>query len=179
MGSRYGGVVNVLNSYRGSRRETGGEPSTDGPTELLAVIGAAGGPKGWADSLGNHQLTSTRSGILKAQAVEQAATGLQQRGVERPHDLAGLSPDRLDELKGTWRAIPGQRSGISWRYLLLLIGMPEVKPDRMIVRFVSAAVGRKSDLGTTAELVRAAAPELGTDVRTLDHRIWRFQSGRG
>ncbi len=116
--------------------------------------------------------------MLKAQAVEQANTVLAQHDIERPSDLSDLSTDRLKEIEAAWRAVPGQRSGIAWRYLLLLTGMPEVKPDRMIVRFVSGAVGRETDLHTAAELVRAAAPLLGTDVRTLDHRMWRFRSGR-
>jgi hypothetical protein len=47
---------------------------------------------------------------------------------------------QAEQLKQAWLAVPGQRSGISWRYLLMLAGIPEVKPDRMIRRFVADAL---------------------------------------
>lgn len=178
IGVKYKGVERVLDRYRAARRDEGGEPSKDNSADLLAVIDAAGGPAAWADALGNRQLTSTRSGVLKAQAVQQATQVLVNHGVQRPSDLAAGAPARLSEVEASWRAVTGQRSGISWRYLLLLAGLPEVKPDRMVVRFVSTAVGRTPDLDSTVGLVRSAAASLGVDVRTLDHRIWRFQSGR-
>ncbi|MGW0436770.1 hypothetical protein ACWDV4_30030 [Micromonospora sp. NPDC003197] len=40
-----------------------------------------------------------------------------------------------------WLAVPGQGSGLSWNYLLMLIGCPGVRADRMDCRFVAAALG--------------------------------------
>ena len=75
--------------------------------------------------------------------------------------------------------MPGQGSGISWRYVRLLAGVQEVKPDRMIIRFVARAIGRTPMPNEAAALVTAVATGLNVDLRGLDHRIWRFQSGRG
>jgi len=75
--------------------------------------------------------------------------------------------------------VRGQRSGISWHYLLLLAGVEDVKPDRMIQAFLKKAIPRIPDPDAARALVVAAAAELGVTPRTLDHRIWRYQSGRG
>jgi IMP dehydrogenase len=56
-----------------------------------------------------------------------------------------------------WRSVHGQRSGISWHYVLILANVEDVKADRMICRFVARAIG---DPGVSpveaADAVRAA-----------------------
>jgi len=89
--------------------------------------------------------------------------------------------DLGDQVKQAWLAIPGQRSGISWRYLRMLLGLPDVKPDRMILRFVGSAlgVGESAVNGDEAvALIEAAAQHFGVDPRALDHEIWEYQSGK-
>ncbi len=83
-------------------------------------------------------------------------------------------------MKSDWRRLTGQRSSdTGWRYLLLLAGADEVKPDRMICRFVARALGCSAVASATAAvLVREAAGLLGVPVRVLDHAIWRWESGR-
>jgi len=61
----------------------------------------------------------------------------------------------------------------------MLAGVPGVKPDRMILRFVGEATRSAPSPARAAELVTQAAVELGVDPRMLDHRIWQVQSGRG
>lgn len=165
-------VVPVLNRYREFR---GGHADRDTATDLVGAAEACGGPAAFAQVLRNRQLTSTRKGVLKAQAVMEAARMLSRAGIETPAALQA----NADEVAAHWRQIPGQRSSATgWRYLLLLAGASEAKPDRMIVRFVSGAVGRPVAPEEAHTLLQAAAPRLGVPLPSLDHRIWLYQSGR-
>jgi hypothetical protein len=128
----------------------------------------------------NRQRTSTTNGILQAEAVLLEARFLEDEGVAVPADLAGAGQERLDHLQGRWSTVTGQASGVSWRAFSMLVGLPEVKPDRMIRRFAAAALGRP---GATAvgvdearDLVMAAAASLGVSPRELDYAIWAYQS---
>ncbi|WP_078315520.1 hypothetical protein [Mycobacterium sp. D16Q16] len=182
-GVTYSSVGKVLDRYRTYRREQGGEPATDGTAELLATFDELDGPDTWARRIGTRNRTSTRGGILKAEAIRDAARVLGAEGLETTAALRAAAADevRLEQVQKTWSAVKGQRSGITWRYVLMLAGVPGVKPDRMICRFVADAleVPRRS-VGSefAAEIVTAAAPELDMTATALDHAIWRFQRGR-
>jgi hypothetical protein len=130
--------------------------------------------------MGNRQRTSTTSGILKAEAVLREARILEDEGVERPADLAGATLERLGHLQRRWSTVAGQASGVSWRAFSMLVGLPEVKPDRMIRRFVAAALGRPRETSVSVDearrLVLAAARRLGVSPRALDYAIWAHQS---
>lgn len=181
IGVRYRGVENVLTAYRQLRRDELADPETDTPADLTAAISAIGGAQIFSDRLNNHQRTSTRGGILKSQAVFDAAQALTHHGLGTPADVRSATNQRLDDVEHDWRAVHGQGSGISWRYLLLLAGRQDVKPDRMIIRFVASAIDRQPSAVEAASLVAAvsATGMVDADLRTLDHRIWSFQSGRG
>ena len=72
----------------------------------------------------------------------------------------------------------GQRSGVSWRYLLMLAGDPAVKPDRVIVRFVASALGLDPadvEPEMAAAAIEQTAADLGTSPTALDHAAWRWQ----
>src|SRR5580698_4671667 len=86
----------------------------------------------------NRQRTSTRSGILKVEATYRFAKGLQ-------HDL-----------QRAIKSIPGQGSGLSYAYFLMLAGNENgVKADRMVTRFVADALGvRNVPMEKAEELVR-------------------------
>ncbi len=182
IGVRYTSVGNVLDRYRLYRRESGAEPSTDGVEELLTTFTGVGGTSIWASKIGNQHKTSTRAGApLKAEAVWAAAQALKQLGVLTAEDLRGTSGEALERTKAAWLGVPGQRSGIAWRYVLMLAGVPGVKPDRMIRRFVAAALSvplNKVTADVAGDAVTRAANILGVDVKALDHAIWRWQSGR-
>lgn len=79
-----------------------------------------------------------------------------------------------------WKKLPSQSSGVTYNYLLLLAGMTSVKPDRMVLRFLAAALGEGPDisLGRAVALIEARAEELQVSSRTLDHIVWRAASGR-
>ena len=131
------------------------------------------GPEGFANAVRSRQLTSSRNGLLKAEAVDQAAAALSATGVCTTDDLRAADPAVRAAAKKAWLTVRGQRRGIFWRYLLLLTGDQQVKPDRMIVGFVTAALDRTPGTRAAADLVTAAAGQFGVPVPTLDHRIWR------
>jgi hypothetical protein len=216
--AKFQGVINVLNRYRGARRAQGGDADIDGIAELIGTFDHVESPDEWADSVKNHQRTSPRSGILKSDAVLREAHVLAKHGIWTISDLhdAALG-GRLANLETDWMSVPGQV--VSWGYFLILArpqrggadrdegSLPSeprptpdlltryadavvgVKPDRMIIAYVAAALGLSDDPPTrrraaalvpkkAAVLVREAARAKGWDVFTLDHTIWRFQSGR-
>lgn len=67
-------------------------------------------------------------------------------------------------------------------YFLMLNGLPGVKADRWIRRFVAKALELPNELAVSVEragvLTRAVAERLGVDERVLDYRIWRHESGQ-
>lgn len=92
-------------------------------------------PDRMADTLfGNRQRTSTRSGILKADAVRHFATSLQEAKI---NDFCDLDEGRLVIAEALAREIPGQKSGISFDYFRMLAG------DDNLVKPISARKGYK------------------------------------
>lgn len=69
------------------------------------------------DVFRNRQRTSTRSGILKAEATFRFARTLQQFGIETFADV--LKSGMRSELRQAIKAIPGQASGLSYAYFLI------------------------------------------------------------
>ncbi len=92
--------------------------------------------------------------------------------------LAMGSPDEHNRLKSGWLALPGQRSGLTWCYFLMNSGMPGVKADPMITRWVSRAVGRTVKPTEAEAILLAAAGRLDVDAKHVDHAVWAVQRGR-
>ena len=100
--------------------------------------------------------------------------------------FAYLQCERLPEIEAVAdvRRIPGQSSGLSWRYFLMLAGREDlVKPDRMIFRFLERVLGRPVGADEAQAMLTAAARELdhefpGIKPRTLDNLIWRQERER-
>jgi len=184
IGVRYSSVQNVVGRYRDFRSRQGADPRTDGSPELLATFTEVGGAEAWARAIGNQNRTSSRlAAPLKASVIEQAAQLLCDREVKTTSDLLerASAEDSIRPVKDSWRNLSGQRSGISWRYLLILGGVDDVKPDRMIRGFLADQLpngGEKLSADEAAELVKQAATDLGVKASVLDHRIWLYQSGR-
>jgi hypothetical protein len=180
IGVRYQSVENVIARYRAARSAGGHDPEADRPADVRRFIEACGGAEAFAQRIGNRQRTSTTNGILKAEAVLYEARILEDEGVERAADLTAASQERLDHLQGRWSTVAGQGSGVSWRAFSMLVGLPEVKPDRMIRRFAAAALGRPRETAVSVDeardLVLGAAARLGVSPRALDNAIWSYQS---
>lgn len=181
-GSHYNSVRNVVGRYREYRGEAA---TTDGTAELLATFDALGGVEGWARKIGNQKPASTRTGAaLKAAVIQQVARNLHDDGVRTADDLrvrgdleSGDQARRM-ATKKLWTSVEAQSSGITWHYALMLAGLPGVKADRMVIRFVSRALGDEVSPETAASLVREAAERIGVRATHLDHAIWRKESGR-
>jgi hypothetical protein len=180
IGVRYQSVDNVIARYRAERLAGGADPEADAPGDVRRFIEACGGPEAFARRMGNRQRTSTTNGILKAEAVLHEARILEDEGVELTADLTGAGPERLDHLQDRWSTVAGQGSGVSWRAFSMLVGLPEVKPDRMIRRFAAAALGRPRETAVgvdeARDLILAAAARLGVAPAALDNAIWTYQS---
>lgn len=127
----------------------------------------------------NRQRTSTRSGILKAEASLLFMKALLKAGIERYSDLAA---ERLMGAEIGIRKVPGQN--ISYDYFTLLAGGQTVKPDRMIVRFVADALGAQMVTPAVAKEATIGAARIlqrefrHVDVRLLDSEIWSYESAR-
>lgn len=131
----------------------------------------------------NRQRTSSRNGILKSEAVLRAAEVLSQFGVNNFPQFEAIAGD--SQFEEAYRSVPGQGSGISLRYLYMLAGSEDhIKPDRMIVRFISKALVRPVTtdechqlLTDTCSMLASEFPSLNP--RTLDNYIWQFQRTQG
>lgn len=177
IGVRYAGVIKVVERYRCLAANQGRDADQDGCRDLIASVAEIGGPERFAEALSNRQRTSSRNGILKAEAVALSAQALVDTGVDSVANLKALAPEGLQDVQARFRGVHGQGSGLSFDYLLMLAGLPGVKADRMIRRFVTRALGAEpsdlADAGDARDLVIAAARELGVDAHRLDHAIWK------
>lgn len=183
LGVKYQGVLNVIERLRGHARSHGVELASMTTSAFVDLVDETGGPEALVGHVANRQRTSARSGILKAEAIYREAVMLRDEGIELPVDVTGARPEVLRTLERRWRyEVPGQASGLSWEYFLMLLDLPGVKADRMVCRFVATALGQSEaavSQGYAAELVYAAADALGVDARHLDFNIWNYQRGQG
>ncbi|MCF8880142.1 hypothetical protein L5876_09970 [Hyphobacterium sp. SN044] len=141
-------------------------------------------PEEAADRLfGNRQRTSTRSGILKAEAVRLFADALVRCGIDHFDDI---TDERIELAEAIILGLPGQGSGIAFDYFRMLAGNDDlIKPDWMVLRFVANALGLAAEPTPrqAALLVRLAARKLSvanaawTPLK-LDYAIWQYQSSK-
>ena len=134
------------------------------------------------DLFGNRQRTSSRSGILKAEAVRRFAEALQTSGID---DFWDMTDTQLVAAERQIRKIPGQGSGISFDYFRMLAGDDNlIKPDRMVQRFIAKAIDAKPEQ-VTPDLARAVlqnaisilgAQRVEWSPRQLDYAIWNRES---
>lgn len=179
---RYDAVLNVVSRYRLLRESVGGDADTETTGTFVRVVDEIGGPEGLASAVQNRQRTSTSSGILKAEAVYLEARILVEEGITLVGDLRATDDVQLRKIATRWSGeVPGQISGLSWDYFLMLCGLPGVKSDRMVRRFVAEALNR-TELDVSAsharELVVEAADRLAVDTRFIDYAIWQYQRAR-
>ncbi len=129
----------------------------------------------------NRQRTSSRSGILKAQAVLEAAIVLKDSGINDFESLTNKLPSITTNL---FESVKGQKSGISFRYFLMLAGDDNyLKIDRWLLRFLNDATGIdfSSDLVAAHNIYIRACNELkviypNLNPRLYDHIIWLFMT---
>ncbi|MFZ1986535.1 MAG: hypothetical protein WAU91_19150, partial [Desulfatitalea sp.] len=150
IGVKYEGVQAVVRRYcehfgiNRFRHDRSSIPpmETQEPIGLLcARIDEFGPDRMSRDVFCNRQRTSTKNGILKAEAVGRFAEILRSHGIEYFQNIGTSLPD--SSLERDIAKIPGQSSGISLKYFWMLAGSDDlIKPDRMIIRFLQDALGR-------------------------------------
>ncbi len=130
----------------------------------------------------NRQRTSSRSGILKAEAIRRAAELLDRHQTHYFQDIPRLIQDQTFETE--FIKIPGQGSGIALSYFWMLTGSDHmIKPDRHIVNFLARILGLStvstpdaiSLLQDVALILQADYPLL--TARALDYAIWDAERG--
>lgn len=127
----------------------------------------------------NRCRTSSRNGILKAEAVFRFAEVLYKYEINYFQDLPEFIGNL--ELENSIKQIPGQKSGISTTYFYMLAGDENyVKPDRMIIRFIESCIGKNINLYDATKLIEKTHQILKEDfpnltLRELDHEIWKYQ----
>jgi hypothetical protein len=127
----------------------------------------------------NRQRTSSRNGILKAEALRLFAQVLCDHGVNYFQEVPKAQGSA--DFEHAIMKIPGQHSGISLRYFYMLAGDSNfIKPDRMIKRFLFAATGEDLSDDECQSVLEGACRELAKDhagltPRVLDNLIWNYQ----
>lgn len=188
IGVRYEGVKAVVERYcqhagirkfRRVRTELP-EPGEQWSTKVFVDQMRSVGAEAFAESVfRNRQRTSTRNGILKSQAVLEFSQVLVQFGGEFLQDIPALQQN--DEFATAIKSITGQASGISLGYFFMLAGDEDlIKPDRMILRFLSQALERDVKVDQARPLLVEACAQLNPEFpeltpRLLDHCIWHLQ----
>lgn len=131
--------------------------------------------------LNNMQRTSSRNGILKAEAVLACAELFAKNGIETLQDFAGKwNP----EIEAEYLKICGQKSGISLAYLKMLCGDDtKVKPDRHILRYLKSEYSANVELADAQPVIEATTKILNEKyptltVRQVDYLIWEHMRGQ-
>jgi hypothetical protein len=136
--------------------------------------------------LTNRQRTSTRHGILKADAVLRHAHVFVEHDVTTLGEVIELFADehRFAAVDAALRSIPGEGAhGVRRGYLWMLVGQNDlIKPDRMVLRWFrrhGVVVDPAGARDVIADLVTVIGPRLGRDVTAweIDHALW--SAGRG
>ncbi|UQS26059.1 hypothetical protein L1857_26220 [Amycolatopsis thermalba] len=140
-------------------------------------------PEIFASTVLRHRgRTSTRNGILKAEAVLHYADILTNHHVDTIGDIPALLSDdaRLAMVEDALRRVPGNGGNdVRLNYLWMVSGDDHrVKPDRMVLRWLTHHLGQPVTARTARELLAAVAARLSCTPWELDHAIWRVQSGR-
>jgi hypothetical protein len=182
LGVRYEAVRRSVASYVAWVQSQGTDPLSAAHTPMDALRMLDGmSPEAMANEVfRNHQLTSTKSGILKAEAVRRYLAVLANHEISTKDDVErGQSA-----LEPALREVKGQSRGASTEYFFMLCGFEgRVKPDRMIQRFVEEAISTSVSAEAAAALVVDAARILaewipGLSPRALDRAIWAYQRER-
>ena len=177
-GSQYSSVVNVIERCKTS------PGAHEGAFALARSIREVGSARNWASSIAhNLKPAHTKPGApLKAEIIEQAANVMTEHNIDTvPDFVAHVSDDPVgNKVHRAWKRLPSQSSGVTYNYLLILAGIPSVKPDRMVLRFLAQALGEDAELNVqrAVELMTQTAKRMNVDARALDHIAWRAASGR-
>lgn len=151
--------VKAYRTHRGGRADDLNELAGMDEAELLAIVG--------------HQRTGRRT---KASAAIEAAANLAKNDVRHAADFQADNPKH----RKAYLRVPGL-GAVTYSYLCMLLGHPDVKADTWVNRFVHRVTGDAALAPQQIrELVTVAASTLAGDISptVLDHAIWRSESQR-
>ena len=127
----------------------------------------------------NRHRTSSRNGILKAEAVVHYINILSSNGINTCKEL--LEHDDINSVRNEIMHIPGQKSGVSFAYVMMLSGDTSLfKPDRHIYNFFEGYLEygklNESELKNKFdEQYKLIKEEYAVfTIRLLDNLIWTF-----
>jgi hypothetical protein len=183
IGVRYGGVRAVVKRYcdhfgvpklRSDPARRPPRTAQESISDLCGHYETLGVKRMTQDVFVNRQRTSTRNGILKAEAVWRFAQALQAHHIDHLQDVGGSLPGEL--LEQDVRSIPGQRSGISLQYFWMLSGSDNL----IILRFLEGSLKRQVPVVEALPLLLGASTLLtarypNLTPRLLDYTIWEYQ----
>lgn len=188
IGVRYTSTSNVVKRYCNNynlsmfRNKSLGYPDRElqhTTSQLIKNIEMNGVECFAKDILKNLQRTSSKSGILKAEAVYNWAKVFERHEIDTFQDITKVSRQVENEVM----SIKGQKSGLSLTYFRMLSGNDELcKPDRHLLRFVSQAIKSEvKDISEAQSIICVAVNTLkktypNITVRLLDHTIWNYMS---
>lgn len=187
IGVRYASTQNTVERFCSyfdlQKNRHNGLPPESGQistTELINIYNKYHYQKMANDVYENKQRTSPVNGILKSQAVLLYSKILHKYGVEYFQDISKIENNK--EFEKEVFAIPGQKSGISTKYFFMLAGNEDfIKPDRMIIRFITDATGVKAPKPSDCQAILLEVCNILSKEhdeltpRVLDHLIWNFQ----
>lgn len=176
--SKYESTINVVNRFAEYVNIDRGKDEYT-ISNFIKQFGVYTGEKLANDIFKNRQRTSTRSGILKAEAVKQIIQILKNNGIETKDDL--LNCGDIDQVEKQIREVKGQGSGITFEYIMMHAGDENrFKPDRHIYTFFEkllmygllSEVELEKTFYKELEIVKIKYPFF--TARTLDSLIWEF-----
>jgi hypothetical protein len=188
IGVLYEGVVNTIDKLadhykikvRASKKHTLPEIKKQiSTTDFLKLFGNDSVELLASSVFKNRQRTSSKNGILKVEAVIKFLKILKDFNIEYYQDISKIINNESFDF--CIKNIPGQKSGISLKYFFMLAGSKDlIKPDRMVIRFLHNASGKKFNLQDCQTVLSAVTAEInkkGYDLtpQLVDNAIWNFQ----
>ena len=135
------------------------------------------------DIYDNRQRTSSRNGILKAEAVFIFAEVLKRYSINFFQDVPSIIAN--DSFESDVRRIRGQTSGLSLDYFFMLAGSDNIiKADRWIIRFLEIILNRPVSREEAQSCLDHVKDELINEypnltLRLLDNVIWKSKGDWG
>ncbi|WP_209323951.1 hypothetical protein [Brevibacterium renqingii] len=181
-GSHPTAVDNVADRYIARRGRA------DGAKSLRYSIAAAGGAEVWARKvIRNLKPANVQPGaMLRAEVVDRATRLMADHDIDTVDDLLAAVGDEpstgrhANEVARGWWALPSQKSGISWRNLLMLAGSDHFEIDHRVQGYIGEVAG--FFVVTTddyvLELIDATADFLGVEGRVVKQIVWQVSHRR-
>ncbi|RVW06061.1 heme peroxidase [Rhodococcus spongiicola] len=178
-GARFADAGLVVDRYLAYRRAHDSGPVTDGARTLLRTFEQVGSADQWAGKIGNYKRRYSESAApLRASEIQRAAERLHALHIDSVADLIDATHDShtASELRTAWHESCGANDDTTWLHLLLLAGIADADDTAAVEGFVrSALTGSPDPCPPAAEVLAAAADELGVSPTALEYAVLRWR----